>query len=155
MNNQAGILFKSKPVTSIIDRYKLNEDEIWNIYYETGIEYINTLKQRVKRKRVFDRLFKPFVINIGDMMPSEVFRMIEFSSEFWNWWALNLYEVCCIYMPDKSFDKHELYLRLMFKSELIPNETMTKIIDDGRQKFNTKTRIGRISSTTINEIEYS
>lgn len=123
-------IMKSTNIAAAAKRYGLSDDDMWNFYYESGIVFIECLKVNIKHKWIFDRVFKPFSGQIGDMPLPSVFEMIEYSTVFWKWWANHLWCVCF----NCPGNYNDMIYGLLSDTILLPNYILKNIINGNEQK---------------------
>lgn len=134
-------------VVEASNRLRLSEDKLWNIYYNSGDEYLNCLQELIKRKRFFDALFGAMIgePGFGKMNLVDVFSKIRKSTAFWAWWSSQFWSVC---RENKFRDSTELFYRLQFNDSLIPFFILKHIFNGNQNLSSGKTKIG----TPENEI---
>lgn len=130
---------ESPSVRKVADRFHFKRDEMWHLYFDTGIEYLANLRTRVRRKRDFDWQFGPLMEMYGKLPIKDVFDMIQASEHFWLWWGTRLWSVC---HELEVSDKTELEYRLIFTADFIPLFILRKIFD-GSKKHCRSTRAQR------------
>ncbi len=117
-------------------RLGLSDNALLNLYFDSGIKYLEILKHKVTKKQVFDVMLRPILDRIGSMKPSEVFKKITYSPVFWAWWSAQLWCVC----NEKQFnDATELFYRCQFNNAIIPPFILKQIF---HVKQNTERRPG-------------
>ena len=101
-------------------------------YYESGLEYLEQHRQRMRSEFYFDAQFgKLFSIGALRNVDESTYRLIEESKWFWLWWT---YMFAVTYRLHRPKDTTEFSIRLTFVNDLIPNEILIKII--GHEKKN-------------------
>ncbi|WP_297096447.1 hypothetical protein [uncultured Draconibacterium sp.] len=113
-------------------RLSVSENDLWEMFFESGCIYLEDLAEQIKRKRVFDALFKAFLNSpeFGEMLPCEVFNKIRFSPAFWFWWSVH-FEMTC--QNEFIESKQDLGNNLAMIDALIPNFILKQIFY-GKQK---------------------
>jgi hypothetical protein len=143
-NKIINVSLKSNAVVNKMNSLHLNEMDIWCVFFDSGIEYLENLKKHVRRKRVFDKIFGNMLERIGDMHPAEVFNRILAAPEFWQWWS------SCLWFACREVDTNnlqELTNHLQYSNVLIPQSVMNKIFDDEKiriQEKNIRTRAAKV-----------
>lgn len=118
----------------------LNERQLLELYYNTGLTHIEHLKQAIKRKRTFDRMFKPFADDIGNMDIVQVFEMIEYSQTYWFYWA-SMWWVECRCGGFNTIN--ELIEQLDEAADILPYYVLKNIIYEKRNIRNSRGVSGR------------
>ena len=126
MQQKIYAIMQSKQVRQAADRLHLRKDKLWHIWFDSGLEYLEVLKNRIVRKRVFDAQFGVMLKNraFGRLKPAEVFTIIGNSPAFWAWWSTQTW---CICREGAFHDANELSYRLQTNQALIPNFILKKI----------------------------
>ena len=109
----------------------INLEQTWDLFYESGSDYLDFLTVRMKKKRDFDTMFKSMLQKpgFGSFTPREIITKIRNSQVFWEWWSMQMWCICEHY----SFtNKDELKSTLAF-CDPIPEFILTKIFY-GKQK---------------------
>lgn len=108
-------------------RLRLNADELVNIYFDSGIEYLDILQLRIRRKRTFDAMFRHLISHFpdfGKMGPHAAMQIMRTSPAFWGWWSAQFW---CICRQGAFADQTELFYRLQFNDALIPHFVLKQI----------------------------
>ncbi|MDX9703901.1 MAG: hypothetical protein RBU23_12790 [Candidatus Auribacterota bacterium] len=134
MNDEINKVMQSHSIVQAANRLHLRKDEIWSIWFDSGLEYLECLKVRVRHKRVFDAMFGALRVAspvFGGLHLPEVFDRIRNSDEFWAWWSTQMWCIC----REKGTirDSTELFYRLQFTDSLIPLFILKKIFN-GKQE---------------------
>jgi len=83
-------------VRGVATKVAMKDDQMVNLWYESGCQYMDHLRLKVGRWSVFHEVF-------GDVMRresfkkctvTEVFARIQESPVFWDWWARVLKLIC-------------------------------------------------------------
>lgn len=125
--------FDSPQVKKVTGKLRISTDRLSALWFDAGLDYLEILKTRIRRKRVFDAQFRPMIAKnpaFGKLQPAEVFEQIRKSDAFWQWWATQLW---CICSEDEPKTVTELAYLLEFNEQLIPIFTLKKIFY-GEQK---------------------
>lgn len=132
MNNSINKTMDSVEVVEMASRLKLAENDLWNIYFETGTSYVDALERRARRKRIFDALFQPMLKNaeFGERSFADVMSTIRLSPVFWFWWSVQFWNVCHYTQPK---DISDLINNLFDVDDLIPHFILKQIFY-GRQE---------------------
>lgn len=144
MESTINKIMNSRNIAAAAKRYGLGNDEMWNLYYESGILFLECLKVRIKHKRVFDHVLKPFSSQIGNMSLPEVFKMIEYSPSFWKWWANHLWCVCY----NCKGGIREMIYSVIYDNVYFPNFTLKNIINDKNKQKEFKAGYARQEDST-------
>lgn len=113
-----------------VQAVRLNDTATWSLFFDSGCDYLDILRNRIKNSSVFRAQFGDISIQVS---PDKAFRQILTSPHFWTWWSSQLWRVCYYYQAD-GYD--EIYIRLMFNSSLIPQSTLKKIFTHARRQEN-------------------
>ncbi len=127
MNEVINKNMQSASVKRAAAAIRVSEDDMWHIFYDTGLEYLNRFEQRIRRKRVWDAQFKKLLSSdrdFGNKSYTEVMDTIRNSSRFWFWWSVNFWSECKLQCFD---DEAELRYNLQTNELLIPHFILTKI----------------------------
>lgn len=117
-----------KIIKQLALRMSVRESAMYSLFYATGIEYLEQLKQRITNAEYLKLQFGPLLSSgVLNMSPEKAFRKIETSSLFWGWWATELWGV---YATNKPNNTSELSIRSMFTAELIPINLLFKIFEN-------------------------
>jgi hypothetical protein len=83
-------------VQSVAVRIALRDDQIVNLWYETGCHYIDHLLQQTRKSEVFYTLFTQVIKreSFKRTAISQMFSRIQESPVFWDWWARVLKLIC-------------------------------------------------------------
>lgn len=127
MDKLINTTIESPDVEQVAGALRLSNNQLWNLYYESGMEYLSLLAQRIKSKRFFDAQFRPMRTNraFSRLSVSQALAAIRFSPSFWFWWATQVWSLCR--RPDQFSDETELFYRLQFNSERIPTYILKRI----------------------------
>lgn len=123
---------QTREIVKVAERLRLRGDELWNIWYDSGIEYLELLRQRIAHKPVFDAQFRALITlpGVASAGITEVFDTIRNSGLFWSWWAAQTW---CICSEANLCDKTGLIYALQFNESLIPHFILKQIFN-GKQK---------------------
>jgi hypothetical protein len=113
-----------------VQAVKVNDIATWSLFFDSGCDYLDFLRSRIKNHSVFKAQFGELSIQTS---PDKAFRQILTSPHFWTWWSSQLWRVCYYYQADGY---NEIYIRLMFNSSLIPQSTLKKIFTNARRQEN-------------------
>jgi hypothetical protein len=123
-----------------VQNMRLNEMDVWSLFFDSGCDYLDQLQHRITRYSVFKAQFGELMSGISlKQTPNETFKRILASPHFWNWWSTQLWRVCYNYSND---GKNEVYIRLMFNTSLIPQSTLEKIFKNERRQTNSAKQKG-------------
>jgi|GEM_PF-6114767 len=129
-------LMNAGQVKAAKERLHLSDAEIWELFYECGMEYLDTLRCRLHSKETFDRQFNPFRADEWFRISTfpETLVKIEYSRFFWMWFVTRFWSVCRnMIMAKKLFSRRELKLRCAYQRDLIPGYVIDKIFNDGKR----------------------
>ncbi len=126
MENAIRKNMQSEAVSAAINKLCLKDNELWQLFYDTGADYLDNLEKRLHRKRVFDLMFKRFlsIDGFGAKSFASVMKTIRISPAFWFWWSVQLWSRC------NQFEFHtktELIYHLQFNDALIPHFILKQI----------------------------
>jgi len=84
---------KTEQVEDLMERLSLSPNQLTEIWFDSGIEFLEQIKKRISRKRVFDAQFKLLLRDsaIAEMTPEQMFGKIRISQAYWSWWATMLW----------------------------------------------------------------
>lgn len=80
-------------VAQVAKRLGMKPDAAWNLFIDSGINFLEVLQMRVRRKRTFDLQFR-FMIDktdIGDTPLATFFKTVQAAPGYWDWWASQMY----------------------------------------------------------------
>jgi hypothetical protein len=118
-----------KIIKQLAARMGVREATMYALFYETGLDYLEQLKQRITNAEYLKLQFGPLLSSGAlNMSPEKAFQKIETSPLFWGWWATTLWGV---YSTNKPNYTNELSIRAMFVADLIPINLLTKIFENG------------------------
>jgi hypothetical protein len=133
MENQVKNAIYTGYIADVAAKLNMSEKETWNIYFDSGLNFIDTLKLRIRRKRTFDLQFRYMLDKpgFGKLSPIFIFNEIQKSPEFWHWWASQLYFACRD--GNGVYNKTSLLYAVQFTDITIPGFILNKIFY-GKQK---------------------
>lgn len=140
---------QSVTVLETATRLGILNDELWNLFYESGAEFLDLLSMRVRRKRTFDAQFKsmlvyPFFCNMGF---NEVMKQIRYSPLFWFWWGVQFWSTC---HQIHFRTKQEFESSLQHIDNLIPHFILKRIFN-GKQERKRKERVTELFNHQITQ----
>jgi hypothetical protein len=141
MNNSLLKTIESAAVQKVTRKIATNADRLTGLWFDAGLEYLQILKTRIRRKRVFDAQFRPMIhrnSDFGKLQPEQVFEQIKKSDAFWQWWTTQLWCICTENEPGSIT---ELAYLLEFNEQLIPQFILKKIFY-GEQKHHSGSATG-------------
>ncbi len=127
MKNSIETTVFTDAVEGISVKLNVSTREAWNIMYNMGLDFIDTLQVRITRKRVFDLQFRAMFEKpgFGSLTPETVFAAIKHAPEFWDWWANKVFFACAD--SKEITDQASLMYALEFTESIIPIFTLNKI----------------------------
>lgn len=147
---------QSVTVLQTASRLGILNDELWNLFYETGAEFLDRLSMRVRRKRTFDAQFKSMLIfpAFGDKDFTKVMAQIRHSPSFWFWWGVQLWSTC---HQIHFRTKEDLEESLQHIDNLIPHFILKQVFmaskNLGAKKELQSYLKGKLLSLEVREIE--
>jgi len=129
----------SESVQKIAKNSRLKELDVWSLFFDSGCDYLDQLRNRIYNHSVFQAQFGELLSVIKlKQTPAEAFRAILASPYFWNWWSSQLWRVCYNFSNEPET---EIYIRLMFNTSLIPQSIIFKIFTNGEQQKNSSEQV--------------
>lgn len=118
---------QEQQIKNIAEKLNMSERKALIMYHETGINYIEQLKQAVVFFKVFKLQFGSIIESgaLDGLSVPETFRRISVAREFWDWWLIQLWAIA----NDNYF------------FQTIPSNIMNRIFQN--QKHDTKNNISR------------
>lgn len=136
---------QSDAVSKVAEKLHIKANDVWNIFFDSGANFLETLKIRIRHKRTFDLQFR-FMLEkpgFGELNPTRVFSAIQNAAEYWDWWAAQMYFACRD--GNGVYDRTSLLYALNFTEITIPGFILNKIFY-GKQKHDGQPRIETTAS---------
>ncbi len=134
MENIINKSINSKAVQGVAKGSRLKDQDIWSLFFDSGLDYLDQLQHRIAQYSVFKAQFGELMSGISlKRTPNETFRNIMASPHFWNWWSTQLWRVCYNHGGES---RDEIHIRLMFNTSLIPQSTLEKIFENEPRQTN-------------------
>lgn len=140
--NLIPMIMRGNNVKHALERLRMNEDEMTELWYEMGLALIRRVKKGIQNKTAFDHQFGELRGNVkfDSLTAEELFAKIETSHHFWNWWLNCLVSMCTQVnrATGGRVDRNRSYLIAMFSNySHIPLFVLHKIfeIDETKKRF--------------------
>lgn len=126
MKNAIEKNMNSAAICETANRLHMKGDELWQLFYNTGADYLDNLERRLHRKQVFDVMFKSFLHDkaFGEKTFPEVMNAMRVSPAFWFWWSVQLWSMCGQFV---FRTKIQLEYNIQLNSALIPHFILKQI----------------------------
>jgi hypothetical protein len=125
--------------TKTVRSFCINEDRAYELLFDTGCEYLDNLKVRIKHHAVFSAQFGS-ILHILLYTPEETFRKITVSPVFWIWWATQVWRVCNHCLLNDIIYRQGVEKMLCTSEALIPELIIEKIFGYEKEKNAKKNR---------------
>ena len=131
-----------KNIQAALTRLRMSEDELTELWYELGHDFLRGLKKRIQRKADFDQQFSALRkhVQFNQLTVSELFSKVEISNHFWNWW-LNCLSYACItvsrYSNGSPGGDRSYLINILTRVEYVPDYVLLKTlgINEHKKKF--------------------
>lgn len=82
-------------IQNIAAKLHITERRAWEMYYESGIDYIEQLKKSMVHFKIFKAQFGGLIQTgaLDNLSVPETFRLISVASEFWEWWLIQQWAI--------------------------------------------------------------
>lgn len=150
---------KGRNIQQALVKVRMSEDELTELWYELGHQFLSDLNKRIRHKFAFDMQFSSLrkYEAFNGITVADLFGRLTTSVHFWHWWLNCLSYACNTIVRlgnDKQGSERTYLINILRTVEYIPDYVITKTlgIHEHKKRFSIR-QIGDVATAEKRDVQ--